>query len=105
MKCDKQITGDDIRGRIAELQEDGSAEALREEQHLQDVLDEVHWHANPVFIRSDYFFDGFAKDYAEELGPVTGWPYDYINWRQAAAALVLDYKHVDICGDTYYVRS
>lgn len=65
----------------------------------------MDWCDNAEYIREDYFFDGFAEDLADNFGPVRGWPYEYIDWGRATQALAMDYKAVDIDGDTYYVRS
>lgn len=108
----KTLGSDKIRNTIAALlaemphEEDPQTreEMFSESELLQGVLDEVHWTANALFIREDYFYEGFAEECASGFGPTTGWPYDCIDWSRAAIELRQDYVAVDILGDTYLVR-
>jgi hypothetical protein len=109
----KTLTSDDIRRQIGELDEElpkeddpeTREELVSEIALLQEVLESTHWNSNAIFIREDYFYEGFAEDYASGLGETHGWPYDYIDWGKAAIALRQDYVAVDILGDTYLTRS
>jgi hypothetical protein len=76
--------------------------------NLRGVLEEADsatgrradWH----LIRDDHFPE-WAEDYAGDMGPTSGWPYDCIDWTKAADALKQDYKRVDYDGATYWVRA
>lgn len=105
----KTLDSDDIRSRIADLDlvvqdQPDDEEAEQERMALRGVLDEVHWTANALFIREDYFYEGFAEECASGFGPTTGWPYDCIDWEKAAIEMRQDYRAIDILGDTYLVR-
>lgn len=57
-----------------------------------------------VIVR-DSAFEDYARDCANGLGEIGGWPYDYIDWEKAARALQQDYAAIDFDGVTYWVRT
>jgi hypothetical protein len=59
-----------------------------------------------LLIREDYFED-YAQQEAEDLGLIKtdlSWPYNCIDWEEAAEQLKLDYTDIDFKGVTYYAR-
>ena len=110
------ITSHDLRAAIIELKQQIQGEDVNEDwtelteelKKLQALLDDaVSRSGSPeqfTLIRDDHFRD-WAEDWAEGLGPTTGWPYDHIDWDKAADALKQDYGQVDFDGETYWVRS
>jgi hypothetical protein len=56
----------------------------------------------------DSYFEEYAQELAEDLGYLqknVSWPYDCINWEQAARELQQDYTSADFDGVTYWLRS
>jgi hypothetical protein len=59
-----------------------------------------------TLIRDSYFKE-YAQDLAEDIGaiqPDLSWPYNCIDWDQAADELQSDYTSIDIGGVTYWGR-
>jgi len=78
----------------------------------QEELDDIEKIENGVndfsdgemLIDEDNFQD-FAKEYAEEMGKnLDEWPYDCIDWSEAANALKSDYTEYRYNGCTYLAR-
>lgn len=82
---------------------DGDGLRLKE---LNDLEREIYeWRAGVTLIREDTF-EAYAQQYAEEIGTRTdGWPYDHIDWSEAADALRSDYQEVTYDNDTWLYRS
>lgn len=84
---------------------------------LKDFLEEMQgcggdeqWQGNwyPVtFIRDSYFTD-YARDLADDLHGAAmrdaQWPFDCIDWDEAARQLKHDYSECEIDGTTYLYR-
>lgn len=61
----------------------------------------------PLTLIRDLHFEDYAENLAEELGYMdrnTTWPYNHINWGEAADELLIDYTSTDFDGVTYYYR-
>lgn len=59
------------------------------------------------FIRNDYFYT-YAQELAEEIGLIPadeGWPFNHINWEQAAEELKLDYRSVSLQSFEFWYRA
>jgi hypothetical protein len=111
---DDIIDSRDVIERIQELEaslayeydEDESAEltplhALQEKAECAE-----DWQYGATLIRDSYFTE-YARQYAEDLGYTgnkIGWPFDYIDWDEAATALLQNYNSVDFDGVEYWVR-
>ena len=75
---------------------------------LKDYCDGYGWNSGLAFIAEEDF-----KEYAEELAADlygeeirnAHWPFDCIDWEEAADALRADYSSVDYQGTTYLFRS
>lgn len=64
------------------------------------------WKYGAQLIRDSYFTE-YAQNLAEELGyiqPNVTWPYNCIDWDEAADELKVDYTSVEFDGVTYWVR-
>lgn len=62
----------------------------------------------PVTLVRDSYFEDYAQELAEELDLVkrdVHWPYNCIDWEQAARELKQDYSSADFDGVTYWYRS
>ncbi len=78
---------------------------------LQDLESEADgytdWKHGATLIRDSHFED-YARELAEELhGDAIGrasWPFDCIDWKQAATDLQMDYTSVEFDSVTYWVR-
>jgi hypothetical protein len=109
---DKTITRQAVLDAIAEqaaiLQvtpEVSTAEQLLDFTKLfEDVESATGCHHDWVLI-SDSHFEEWCEDYANGMGPTSGWPYDCIDWTKAADALKQDYKQVSFSDETYWVRA
>lgn len=109
----KHIGKEEILAKIQslkdELNEDdkwGDEDILADIEQLDELLAYYGVDDFPEFIRDDWFYGGFCEFLVDSMGnPNQGWPYDYIDWGKAVDALRMDYKAIDILGDTYYVRS
>ena len=99
----------------ADLPEDEQADMEEEKAELKalQALAEkgegsADWPHGETLIRDSYFTD-YAQDlasdlYGEEIDDAH-WPFDCIDWEQAASALQQDYTSVDFDGVTYWIRS
>ena len=60
-----------------------------------------------IFIRNDYFYT-YVQELAEEIGLIPadeGWPFNHINWEQAAEELKLDYRSVSLQSFEFWYRA
>jgi len=110
---DYTIEADALRRAIAELADSikadptdlSSAKELQILVNLMDDADRSSGDRNQFVLIADARFVDYAREYASDLGPTEGWPYDHIDWDKAADALKQDYKQVDYDGETYWVRA
>lgn len=76
--------------------------------NLRDEFDHRSWRDGVTLIPDDDFED-YARDLAEDLhGDAirsASWPFDCIDWEQAADALRMDYSSVEYEGTTYLYRN
>lgn len=98
-------------------QEFYTSDEYTEEEHreltaLEELADEASgyaadWQYGEALIRDDYFEDyasEMASDlYGKEISDAK-WPFDCIDWEQAARELQQDYTSVDFDGVTYWIR-
>jgi hypothetical protein len=120
---DDSIDMSDVVARIIELEEvfadedtkiemneeiiagDGEPEELVELHMLQALRQEVGDEAH--LIHEDKFED-HARELAEDIHGAAvrdaHWPFDCIDWSEAATALHQDYSSVDFGGITYWYR-
>jgi len=64
------------------------------------------WEYGATLIRDSYFTE-YAQELASDLGILPSeytWPTSYIDWKQAARELQMDYTPVEFNGVTYWVR-
>lgn len=108
----------DVRDIIEEYKAARDSEDVDELQHaaeLRTLLDELrgnggdeqwegHWY--PVTLIRDSYFKEYAQELAEDIGGEgrNNWPYNCINWNQAARELQMDYTSVEYNGITYWYR-
>ena len=102
---------DDVQDAIDEL--DGCIEACPpdcdidehvERASLQALLDQVS-DSDVYFVRDSYFVQ-YARELADDIVPYAGvprWPFNCIDWQEAADELQQDYYDVDFDGVTYWV--
>lgn len=110
---DDVIDSRDVIARIEELESLGDErdDELNDElQALQSLSDEANsaddWKYGATLIRDSYFKE-YAQELAEELDLIKSnayWPYNCIDWDQAAKDLQVDYSSVEFDGVTYWVR-
>lgn len=107
----------DIIARIAELEAENEDEAFEEGSdewneyaslnslagQAEDYVSD--WKYGATFYREDYF-PTYAKEYAEEVNGIDSsrWPFDAIDWDDAADKLKVDYHEYDFDGTTYWAR-
>jgi hypothetical protein len=63
----------------------------------------VDWLGGISLIRDDFFLE-HAKAKAAEVFDMNVWPLQYINWEEAAEALMARYIPIDFEGVTYWVK-
>lgn len=85
-----------------EVEELARLRALAEqgEQYADD------WKYGAVLVRSTYFVD-YAKQYADDVISdmrENSWPFNHIDWDEAADDLKIDYTEIDFDGVEYLVR-
>lgn len=119
---DDLIDSRDVIARIEELHgiatdesadSDDRTHANNELAVLQALQDEAEgysngdWKHGATLIRESYF-ERYAQDFADDIhGSAVrdaSWPFDHINWADAAEALQQDYTSVDFDGVTYLIR-
>jgi hypothetical protein len=110
---DNTITRDEIVREIAEFCDQMKAAPtdfadMDELNELRSLLvdgDSATGRSEGWYLIRDSHFEEWARGYAEDMGSVSGWPYDHIDWTRAADALKQDYKQLDYDGETYWVRA
>ena len=114
------IDSRDILERIEELEdllEDALAEEELEEWELHELeclrTIEAEWgdprsFRDGITLINEGFWVEYVRELAWDLGLVNDkdyqWPYNHINWDEAAEELLIDYQEVDFDGVTYYAR-
>jgi len=108
-----RISGRDVEKRIADLEsdiafdkdngEEPEEDAIEELKLLKELQDDIT--SDAYLIHKDAF-----EDYAEELAKNIysiheGWPFDHIDWKAAADALLTDYTVIKFGDETYYTRN
>lgn len=74
------------------------------------MADTLQEHREPTLIRESYWLE-YAREYASETvdpcneGVPTRWPFNHIDWEEAAEELATDYDDVVLNGVTYKIRS
>ena len=114
----------DVTDRVNELEElrDGTSEGFDEDAAeellaLWNLLDDLRGNGGDHDWRGDWYpgsmiAESYFEDYARELASdIYGkeideakWPFDCIDWEQAASALKIDYGTVEFDGQTYLYR-
>lgn len=64
------------------------------------------WTHGVALVRDSYFVD-YARQYAEEIGALSGsesWPHNCIDWEYAASELQSNYTSIDFDGVIYWMR-
>lgn len=83
---------------------EGYQDELRALNSLRDEFDHRSWRDGITLI-PERDFKNYAMDLAEDIhGSISGWPFDCIDWDQAADALSVDYSSVEYEGETYLYR-
>jgi hypothetical protein len=102
-ECDGSGKRDDPSAWTEEYPDD--AEELAALVALRDDCGARDWHHGVTLI-ADSAFKDYARDLHEDINGqgATEWPYDCIDWDQAADALQSDYNSVEFRGDTYWYR-
>jgi vacuolar-type H+-ATPase subunit I/STV1 len=103
---DAEIDLESARRDLDEWEADNQDE-LDALSNLRDEFDHRSWRDGITLIPEDDFED-YARDLAEDLHGSdirnASWPFDCIDWEQAADALRMDYSSVDYEGVTYLYR-
>lgn len=104
MAADPEHDSDSLRE--LEDERDGlDSDEIEEYNELVEFRREVdssEWSYGIYFVNEDHFED-FARQEAEDLGRTDEhWPYDCIDWEQAADELKMGYSSVEFDGQTYY---
>jgi hypothetical protein len=72
------------------------------EDALTDLIDAIPDPEEEGYVEA---VEAYARQHAEETGSKTdGWPYDHIDWREAAEALEQDYREVPYDNNTWLYR-
>ena len=83
-------------------------EGLKEEaEDIFELRDDCnHYARGNALINEDHFVD-YIRQMAEDMDGIdtSNWPYDHINWDEAAEALRVDYTTITWRGNDFYVRS
>lgn len=81
-------------------------EKMRALQNLREKIPEFE--KGKALIAEDYF-EEYAQDLASDLYgneiAKAQWPFDCIDWKQAADELKQDYAYIEFDGDTWWYRS
>lgn len=93
------------------LEDDEFDFLMQELEMLEKVVDQCDgcsdWKYGEILIADEYFED-YAKELAEDVCEMPRdikWPYTFIDWKEAAEELKVDYAPVDVDGNTYWIRS
>ena len=110
-------------GDITEYEEHGITYYLRQDGFTgidEDELEELNalvqvqeeaekyncdWRHGATLINESYFSD-YTKEFVQDCSNVdlNSWPFNSINWEDAADELKQDYTEIDFNGTTYYIR-
>lgn len=91
------VPGDNDQDDIEELA------ALRNLE--KEASESPDWSYGETLIRDSYFAE-YAQEMAEEVETIPEcWPFNCIDWKQAAEELKYDYFQVDFDGVKYWIRS
>lgn len=60
----------------------------------------------PITLIRDSYFTSYAQELADDIGGEgrNNWPYNCVDWNQAARELQMDYSTVEFNGVTYWYR-
>ena len=102
---DVQDAIDGLDGCIEACPPDCDIDEHVERASLQALLDQVS-SSDSYFVRDSYFVE-YAQELAEDLcaarGTLVRWPFNCVNWQEAADELQQYYYDVDFDGVTYWV--
>ena len=117
--CARLITGEEVKGRIAELEPVMKAPDVIDCDEQRDallrefsVLKQLDCDVCNVLARSwthetlvrDSAFVAFLQEQAVDMCGTQGWPLTCVNWDQAANEARMDWLSVGFDGVTYWVR-
>ena len=107
------IDSRDVIERIEwlECQDSLDDDESEELKHLKALASEgadyaPDWKYGAALIRCTYFKE-YAQELADDLGLIkadVSWPYDCIDWDEAARQLKFDYTEIEFNGVSYFVR-
>jgi len=103
--CELCIEVDDARDALKEW----LTEYKEELDALNQLENEIgrEWTSGETLIPEDEFED-YARDFAKDIHGSevrnASWPFDCIDWEQAAEELQQDFSTVEYQGDTYFFR-
>lgn len=109
---DDAINSRDVIARLAELDDEVEAGELDEDdEDFVDLLDFNEqgeaafsdWLSGITLI-SENHFEEYARQYFEETNPADlgQWPYNCIDWGDAAEELQVDYTPIEYSGETFW---
>lgn len=93
----------------AEDFQDFWGDEIKELAALRELADQGEsfgsWLHGATLIRESYFSE-YAQEYAEDIYDVntTDWPYNHIDWDEAADDFHSEFSEVEFDGETYYIR-
>jgi hypothetical protein len=103
-----------LREQIVEFKNEGYD--TKEEQNELDLLEQLkedlegdsEWEYGLTLINENYWQE-YAEECAQDFGYIDRdkqyqWPFNCIDWEQAADELQMDYSEVDFNGTTFYYR-
>lgn len=93
-----------VQNAESEFGED-EREELSELENLESEVGE--WRHGNTLIREDYF-EEYAEQLADDIGAIdrnARWPFNCIDWKEAADQLKADYSEVTYAGYTYFCES
>lgn len=89
------------------VEDDDESQLLAGLLKLRDQVDGSEWDSGATLVRDSYFKE-YAQQYADDIhGSAVRdatWPFDHIDWEDAADELRMDYTSVDFAGETYWYR-
>ena len=92
------------KDNLTEWEVNGYRDEFGSLNNLRDKFDLRSWRYGVTLIPESEFRN-YAMDLAENIhGGVEGWPFDCIDWEQAADSLRMDYSRVEYNGETYLYR-
>jgi len=113
---EEQAKGADYDPELDTAVEDAEAALSDWQSEYQEELDELNalesevggeWMHGETLIDEDDF-EEYAQELAEDVGNMPcdqPWPFNCIDWEQAANELRMDYSSCDYQGNTYLFRS